>query len=154
RTRRKTKAALHRQARRRTGAGPDLRVSPADGERHRDAAADSKRIGMPANRPIPPPLAEALLRWTVGSDDAEIIGGDLEETLSTDPTRYEGWPGPRAWYWRQVLSIVVARVFASADHSLPRKAKRNAMAAIQQDFVQAIRVLRKQPAFTSIALLM
>jgi putative ABC transport system permease protein len=109
---------------------------------------------MPADKTDPPRLADALLRWVVGSEDAEVISGDLEETVKTDSARHGGRLAPEIWYWRQVLSIVVARLFAPTDESFPRKARGTVMAAIRQDVVQAFRVLRKQPAFTTIALLM
>ncbi len=109
---------------------------------------------MPADKTIPPRLADALLRWVVGSEDAEVISGDLEETVRTDPARQGGRLATEIWYWRQVLSIVVARLFAPTDESFPQKARGTVMAAIRQDVVQALRVLRKQPAFTTVALLM
>ena len=108
---------------------------------------------MPVSPQRPPRFAEALLRWVVGPEDAEVIGGDLEETLLGDRPPH-GRLAMRIWYWRQVVSITAARVFASDDESLLQQTRGTAMAAIRQDVVQALRVLRKQPAFTTIALLM
>ena len=109
---------------------------------------------MPATKQTPPRLAEALLRWSVGPEDAEVIGGDLEETMRADSAHRGRRTAPHVWYWRQVISIVVARAFAPGDESISQQAGGTAMAAMRQDFVQALRVLRKQPAFTAVALTM
>src|SRR4249919_1315198 len=109
---------------------------------------------MPTTKQTPPRLAEALLRWSVGPEDAEVIGGDLEETMRADSARRGHRPAPHLWYWRQVISIAIARAFAPGDETIAQQAGGTAMAAMRQDFVQALRVLRKQPAFTAVALTM
>jgi putative ABC transport system permease protein len=109
---------------------------------------------MPAKRTAPPRLAEALLKWIAGPENAEVISGDLEETLTSDPRRTGGRFAAAMWYWRQVLSIAFARVLVPDGQSLPHQSRGAAMAAIRQDLVQALRSLRKQPAFTFIALAM
>jgi putative ABC transport system permease protein len=109
---------------------------------------------MAVKRTAPPRLAEALLRWIAGPENAEVISGDLEETLTCDPRRAGGRFAAAVWYWRQVLSIAFAQVLAPDDGSFPHQPRGAAMAAIGQDLVQALRVLRKQPAFTTVALLM
>ena len=109
---------------------------------------------MPASPQKPPRLAEALLRWSVGPEDAEVIGGDLEETLNEGRSCHDTALAERIWYWRQVISILVAHVFASGDEWSHLQTGGTIMATIRQDLLQAFRVLRKQPAFTAVAVLM
>ena len=106
---------------------------------------------MPASLQKPPRLAEALLRWSVGPEDAEVIGGDLEETLNEGRSCHDTALAERIWYWRQVISILVAHVFASGDEWSHLQTRGTIMATIRQDLLQAFRVLRKQPAFTAVA---
>ena len=109
---------------------------------------------MPASPQKPPRLAEALLRWSVGPEDAEVIGGDLEETLNEGRSCHDTALAERIWYWRQVISILVAHGFASGDEWSHLQTRGTIMATIRQDLLQAFRVLRKQPAFTAVAVLM
>jgi putative ABC transport system permease protein len=106
-------------------------------------------------RETPPRLAQALLRRVLPSEDGEVIAGDLEETYRGDIVPHVGWLAARFWYWRQVLSIVAAHLFArSIDQSEPGSKERTTMAAMRQDFLYALRALRKQPGFTTVALVM
>ncbi len=102
----------------------------------------------------PPRLAELLLRWALGADDAEVVSGDLEEAV-----RARVGPGvPRRaagrWYWRQVLSIVVARLLARVTDARNFRDRRLTMTGIRQDVVQAARALSRQPAFAGMAVAM
>jgi putative ABC transport system permease protein len=102
---------------------------------------------------IPPRIAAFLLRRALPPDDAEVIAGDLEETARTCVVPRKGEAAARRWYWRQVLSIVLARVrrpaAVPADPPQPIR-----LAAFGQDLVYAARFLRKQPAFTATSVAM
>lgn len=101
----------------------------------------------------PPRSAEALLRWLLPSEDAEVMAGDLEETLRTVVAPRVGVRAARRWYWRQVISILWAQVCPDLEQPEPQP-KRTTMPAIRQDLAYTIRSLRKQPAFTAMAVLM
>jgi putative ABC transport system permease protein len=104
--------------------------------------------------PNPPRLADALLRLFLSSEDGEVIAGDLEETFQTTIVPRDGRRAARFWYWRQILSIVSARVLAPPVNAPHPEPQRTAMAAIRQDLSYALRSLGKQPGFTAMAVMM
>ena len=93
----------------------------------------------------PPRFADALLRLFLSSEDAEVISGDLEETLRTAVVPRSGARAARLWYWRQTLSIIAAHVLTPVADSPYSPPKRTIMAAIRQDLSYAFRSLGKQP---------
>jgi predicted permease len=103
---------------------------------------------------MPPRSANALLRSVLSPEDAEVVAGDLEETARTSIVRRDGDAAARRWYWRQALSIVAARVLSRSTDSPDDQHTRMTMAAVGQDVSFAVRSLRKQPAFTVMAVAM
>jgi putative ABC transport system permease protein len=102
----------------------------------------------------PPEAANRLLRALLGADDAEVIAGDLEETMRRSIEPRVGAAAARRWYWRQVASIVVACARNRPPQPEVSTPKGSAMSALRQDLGYAVRSLRKQPAFTAVAVVM
>jgi putative ABC transport system permease protein len=111
-----------------------------------------------SNEFTPPSLADLLLRRILPPVDAEVIAGDLLELARTRIEPRSGRTAARRWYWRQVGSIAWARLTSRApeprdiDQSDIRKG--TTVAAFRQDVWHAMRALRKQPAFTAMAVVM
>jgi putative ABC transport system permease protein len=102
---------------------------------------------------IPPRAATLILRRMLPPDDAEVIAGDLEEMARKSVVPQKGAAAARRWYWRQVFSIVFARL--RRPPAVPTdQQRRKSMAAFRQDLVYATRFLRMQPAFTAMAVAM
>jgi putative ABC transport system permease protein len=103
----------------------------------------------------PPRLANWLLRRAVGRDEFESISGDFEEMLQTEIAPAVGRRRAALWYWRQVASVIFRRIFSHVSSGdgdpidEPRKGTR--MASIVQDFLYALRALRKHPTFAAVA---
>ena len=105
--------------------------------------------------PIAPPRAAgALLRRVLSPEDAEVIAGDLEEMFTARILGGERHARARRWYWRQVLSIVRARVFDAPVLPARHSASRPTIQSALQDLLYAVRSLRKQPGYTVTATLL
>lgn len=102
----------------------------------------------------PPRLAEALLRRLLAAEDAEVIAGDLEETFRGTIRPRDGLSQARRWYWRQVISVVCARLFDISAPPTEPHTSRPIMDSTLHDLFYAVRSLRKQPGYTAIAILL
>jgi putative ABC transport system permease protein len=100
----------------------------------------------------PPRFADALLRLILPREDAEVIAGDLEETLRTSASRSD--IGAAFWYWRQVLSIVYARLTRPGLDGPSSRLKSRRMTLMRQDLSYAVRSLLKRPGFAAMAVAM
>ena len=103
-------------------------------------------------RAIPPRVACALLRWLLPADDFEAISGDLEESLhqgvASTPHR------ARLWYWRQVASIVSARVAEATRDLTSGQSKGRMRMGFGHDLSYAVRSLMKARLFAVTTILM
>ena len=102
---------------------------------------------------LPPRLAEWLLRAVLGTDEAEIVAGDLEETARCCVAPRDGLRAARRWYTRQALSVVLAHLTRQQTFTLDEGRTRKPM-AFRQDLFYACRSLRKQPGFAATAIVM
>jgi putative ABC transport system permease protein len=102
----------------------------------------------------PPRLAEMLLRIVLSREDAEVVAGDLEESLRTCVAPRRGARAARRWYWHQAIGIVWAHLREPAWEPEERRPGRSTVPSLRQDLAFAVRSLRKGPAFTTEAVLM
>jgi putative ABC transport system permease protein len=102
----------------------------------------------------PPRFAARLLDLALSADDAEAIGGDLDEMFSATIAPRIGARSARRWYWRQVIAIVVAHETRRSPVPGDPYSQDTLMTGFQQDLSYASRSLRKQPGFAVIATLM
>ena len=83
----------------------------------------------------PPRLAERILRRLVPGREGEIIAGDLREEFASRG-------GGRLWYWAEVASCIAVRL---SPHRLTAP-------DLRQDLHYAVRMLRRNPAYTLTAM--
>jgi putative ABC transport system permease protein len=103
--------------------------------------------------PNPPRLAGWLLRLVLPAERHETIGGDLEEVFRLEVLPQAGRRYARRWFWRQALSIILARLLARpARTPLTPPRKGEPMQGLRQDARYAIRTLVKAPVFTLVSI--
>jgi predicted permease len=108
---------------------------------------------MRSGASAPPTLARWWLRVLATSRVHEELAGDLHE-LFVKRVERDGLRAAQRWYWRQV-----ARAYFDLDHMRrPVVARSMAgdpfMVTLARDMRYAVRMLRKQPSFTFVAILM
>jgi predicted permease len=109
----------------------------------------------------PPRLAERLLERVIGrSDFAESLVGDLREEYRPRALRQPA--RARVWYWVQALRLLarlgLARLRAGSAQSVwrrveERKPRESMVDTLIRDLGYAMRLMRKRPAFSALALL-
>jgi predicted permease len=103
-------------------------------------------------RDAPPRAAVAILRWAVGqSATAEGILGDLTEDFH-ERRRRHGWDDAARWFWRE--SLWIALVFRLTPGRARHRTRRRRIEAMDWlgELAQAMRSLRRAPAFTALAI--
>jgi len=112
----------------------------------------------PAPSPRPPRLARLLLRLALPAAVREGFAGDLEERFQRDAAR--SLYAARRRYWRDVLSPSLLRLRREArGMPLPRGSSPSTgrgdgrMTSLLADLKFALRMIRKAPAFTAVAVL-
>jgi predicted permease len=102
-------------------------------------------------RDAPPRAAVAILRWAVGrSATEEGILGDLTEDFH-ERRRRHGWGAAARWFWRE--SLWIALVFRLTPGGVRHRTRRPRIDAMDWlwELAQAMRSLRRAPAFTALA---
>ena len=101
----------------------------------------------------PPRLAVWLLRLVLPPERYETITGDLEEKFRLDVQPHAGPGVARRWYWRQALSIAIARMLARGPCRCPshRHDKVIPCKAFDRTFVTRCARSSRRPTFTAIA---
>jgi putative ABC transport system permease protein len=98
----------------------------------------------------PPRVASAVLRWVVSGDEADVVEGELAE-LFRRRVGLHGRREARWWYRRQVAGFAL-RVATTRE----RREEEGGMGWVSDvggDVRWAVRMMRKRPTFTAVAIL-
>jgi putative ABC transport system permease protein len=111
----------------------------------------------PGKDRTPPRLAERLLSLTVRSADREAMLGDLAEEYAAHVAPGRGSARAALWYWRQVARSVVPNMVSRlrATHAQPDTEPEGdgSMMTIVQDLRYAVRTMRRNAAFATLAII-
>jgi predicted permease len=104
----------------------------------------------------PPRLAEWLLECSLpdDADERDAVLGDLAEEHDAIAAA-EGARLARRWYWRQAARSVlpnIGRRVARRGHLRPHEHRRGEMESIVQDLRYSLRIARRRPGVTGVAL--
>ena len=88
----------------------------------------------------PPKLAESLLRWILPDGRWDTPIGDFEELFTAIVKEKGAWLA-KAWYWRQVLTLIPAKIFNSIYWSFQM---------FKNYLKVALRVIKRHKAFSFI----
>jgi predicted permease len=105
-------------------------------------------------RPDPPRAAVHLLRILLPDEEREFVFGDLEEYFRGRILPLKGPRAARRWYWHQTLCLVWLRWrISSAIVEVDGRTGDGAMSNFLRDLCYGLRMMRKSPGFTTVALL-
>jgi putative ABC transport system permease protein len=106
-------------------------------------------------RPQSPRLARALLRRMLPARDREFLIGDLEESFTARIAAGSTPRTARRWYWHMALASIAC--LRERDPAWQPPAERRQgdgmMKNILRDVKQGLRLLRRAPGFTAVAVL-
>jgi putative ABC transport system permease protein len=106
--------------------------------------------------PHSPRLARALLRHLLPARDREFLIGDLEESFAARTARGSSLRAARRWYWRTALASIASlreREPAWTGPAERRQKGDSTMRNILRDVRQGLRLLKRAPGFTTVAVL-